>query len=254
MRASLLRAIPWVAAGAALLAFVAPGCGIGGDDLFGGTSAASRAATSGSGAASTGGDSGNGGESSGPGPGPGTQSSGPGPAPGAGGLGGAPSRGPGGAPTAPASTAEASSAMSSSSGPLPDPPLECGAVDCVLGQESCCWDANEWNGAPQGECVTGGPFTDNCNTDYVFIEAGAETRVECQLPEHCPGQVCCGHRNVYGQGQETFAYYDITTCQDFCDNDDRILCNPMGPDDCPSGSSCTPSMLLPPGYSICSFN
>jgi hypothetical protein len=128
-------------------------------------------------------------------------------------------------------------------------------VSCVLGQESCCWDANQWNGAPQGECVTGGVFTDNCNTDYVlFVEAGAETRIECQLPEHCPGQVCCGHRNVYGQGEDAFVYYDITTCQSTCDNDDRILCNPMGPDDCPGGSSCNPSTLLPSGYHVCSFN
>jgi len=51
-----------------------------------------------------------------------------------------------------------------------------------------------------------------------------------------------------------FVYYDSTTCQQSCDNDDRVLCDPNGPDVCPGPSTCTASTLLPPGYFVCSFN
>jgi hypothetical protein len=248
MRASLLRSIPWVASGAALMALLAPGCGIGGDDLFGGTGTSSGTATSGSGASGTGASSGNGGDSSGPGPASGTPSAGPG-----GGHGGDPSSGPGGAPSGPASSsADASSAQSSSSGPRPVPPLHCGAQECEFGAESCCWDAQEWNPGPQGVCVTGGPLDDDCNTDFNFGQFGAETRIECQLPEHCPGEHCCGHRNVFDA--IGFAYYDTTSCEPSCDDPNRILCDPNGPDVCPAGWSCGESTLLPPGYFICTGN
>lgn len=260
MRASLFRSIPSLAfAGAALAAAVAQGCGLSGDDLFGGTSEGTTgagASGSGVGAAGSVGPNGSGGDSSGPGPASGTDSSGPGPGPGAGGQGGEPSSGPGpgGAPNGPASTAEASVVASSSSGPPPDPAVDCNGSSCVIGSETCCWDTNDWNGGPQGECVTGSPFDDGCSTEYFFGEMGAETRIECQLPEHCPGQVCCGHRTIVENGQNDWAFYSTTVCESFCGGNDRVLCDPNGPDVCPGGTSCQPSTLLPPGYFVCAGN
>ena len=98
--------------------------------------------------------------------------------------------------------------------------LPCGDGDCPFGgQNACCWDAYQLNGRPQGECVQGSPVTDGCTTDFTGI--GAETRIECALPDQCDGKLCCAHR-AYFQGT---SYYDETRCSNECIWPDVVICD-----------------------------
>ena len=160
-------------------------------------------------------------------------------------------------------SSSSSSAQSSSSGPMPPPVMvTCGDVLCpVEGQSACCWDEYEFNAAPRGECVTGPDDNDNCATDFGNPDQGVpgfETRIECQIPAHCPeGTVCCGELTQTNNGN----WYNLTRCAATCEyGPHRVLCDPQAPDsDCPmvdigngpEQPNCLPSTILPDGYFIC---
>lgn len=133
-------------------------------------------------------------------------------------------------------------------GPITGITLAChNAGDCLVPPSSaCCW----YNG-PQnqdtGTCIQGPPDQATCNTSPNFPE-GYRTRIECQLPSHCPqGTVCCGN---FVQGQ----YYADVTCQADCNS--VTLCDGTYPDPaanpaCQPGEMCQQSGSLPQGYFIC---
>ncbi|MDI1448797.1 hypothetical protein [Polyangium sp. 6x1] len=167
--------------------------------------------------------------------------------------------GQGGAGNGPASSSS-SSMQSSSSGPMPVSMVACGDVVCpVGGQAACCWDEYDFNDPPQGECVSGPDDADNCETDFGGNgQPGFESRIECQLPEHCPaGTVCCGDLMQTQNGN----WYPLLRCAATCDYPaQRVVCDPQAPDtDCPviqTGqgpvqTTCQPSTILPDGYNIC---
>jgi hypothetical protein len=153
--------------------------------------------------------------------------------------------------------------QSSSSGPMPPPVMVgCGDVECpVDGQSACCWDEYNYNDPPQGECVSGPVDNDNCATDFGDNNNGVpgfETRIECQLPEHCPqGTVCCADLTQTQNGN----WYNYIRCAATCDYpQQRVLCDPQAPDNvCPTvqtgngpvQTTCQGSTILPPGYNIC---
>ena len=124
------------------------------------------------------------------------------------------------------------------------------SIDCGYGltcpqepNSACCWYAFQ----EDGECIQGPPSPQTCNTSTQ--NDGYHTRIECQLPEHCPGgQVCCGNREPTGQGSN---YYTEITCEAFCALPDIVMCDPTNPD-CPIGTACKPSGSLPEGFSVCS--
>jgi hypothetical protein len=118
------------------------------------------------------------------------------------------------------------------------------AITCPHEMDSaCCW----YSLLEQGQCIQGPPDPATCNTADEF--GGHRTRIECQLPSHCPqGTVCCGDRVPIGSG---LVYYANVTCMAQCPSTDRILCDPMNPS-CPNGDPCVASMLLPAGYFVCS--
>jgi hypothetical protein len=132
--------------------------------------------------------------------------------------------------------------------------VDCGeALTCEIGVEkACCW--RDYADPESGECVQGPPDNDNCTSG----ENGRQTRIECQLPEHCPvGTVCCGVRESLNNNP----WYASTMCQADCPFPDIVLCDLDGEQapDCPvviSGGQpvqtiCKPSQLLPPGYLVC---
>lgn len=149
-----------------------------------------------------------------------------------------------------------SSASTSTSGPTTTSAVTTGqttvttgpepvVVDCrgggacpVEGGGVCCWD----NQQQSGECV---PAAEQCQgSQFEPLVA-----ISCQLPEQCPNQVCCAHR-AFPSNQSP---YIDTTCDDQCENPDRVVCDPNAPQ-CPMGASCIQSSLLPAGYFICSPN
>jgi hypothetical protein len=69
--------------------------------------------------------------------------------------------------------------------------------------------------------------------------------VSCDGPEDCPvSQVCCGSRS----GGE----YELLECDDSCNGQDQyIVCDPAGPDQCTGTDNCEPSISLPEGYEVC---
>ncbi|MDC3956639.1 hypothetical protein [Polyangium jinanense] len=158
-------------------------------------------------------------------------------------------------------SSSSSSVQSSSSGPMPPAVMvACGDVSCaVQGQSACCWDEYDFNDPPQGECVSGPDDNDNCSTDFGGNgQPGFESRIECQLPEHCPaGTVCCGDLMQTQNGN----WYPLLRCAATCTYpEQRVVCDPQAPDtDCPvvqTGqgqvqTTCQPSTILPDGYSIC---
>ncbi|MDI1435269.1 hypothetical protein [Polyangium sorediatum] len=167
--------------------------------------------------------------------------------------------GQGGAGNGPSSSS--SSTQSSSSGPMPPVVMvACGDVVCpVSGQSACCWDDSNYNDPPQGECVSGPDDNDNCATEFGGNgQPGFESRIECQLPEHCPaGTVCCGDLTQTQGGN----WYPLLRCAATCTYpQQRVICDPQAPDtDCPviqTGQgpvqmTCQPSTILPDGYNIC---
>ena len=97
---------------------------------------------------------------------------------------------------------------------------------------------------------------DDCHTAETS-DAGLETRIECQLPAHCPqGQVCCGQRAQLS-GQTVYVH---VTCESQCEWTDVTLCDPQAPV-CPEietqggkvQTTCVDSGLLPDGYFVCGF-
>jgi hypothetical protein len=131
--------------------------------------------------------------------------------------------------------------------------LACGDTSCpVGGQNACCFDNYKVNPAPQAECVSGPVENDNCFTG----QGQFETRIECQLPEHCPaGTVCCGDLNSTQNGN----WYSIVRCVAQCPYPGEItLCDPASPQ-CPVVMTqngqvqtvCQQSSILPDGYSVC---
>lgn len=152
-----------------------------------------------------------------------------------------------------ASSSSSSSSMASSSSGGPAAMVACGDTSCPIGpDQACCYDNYEINPPPQGECVTGPVDNDNCSTGTT----GRESRIECQLPEHCPsGTVCCGDLNNSQNGN----WYGIVRCVAQCPYPGEItLCDPQNPQ-CPvvqTGQGpvqtvCGTSMILPPGYAVC---
>ncbi len=127
-----------------------------------------------------------------------------------------------------ASSSSSSMASSSSGGPLPM--VACGDTTCAIGtDQACCYDNYELNAPPQGECVSGPVENDNCQTGAT----NRESRIECQLPEHCPsGTVCCGDLNTSQNGN----WYSIVRCVAQCPYPGEItLCDPQNPQ-CPARS------------------
>jgi hypothetical protein len=161
--------------------------------------------------------------------------------------------GEGGAGQGGATQSASSSSMASSSSGGPVATLACGDMTCpVGGQNACCYDEYELNGAPQAECVSGPPADDNCSAS----QDGYETRIECQLPEHCPADmICCADLKQTQNGN----WYSTLACATECTwPGNRVICDPMNPD-CPlvpfEGQQvqtvCQASNILPDGYSIC---
>ncbi|AKT39077.1 hypothetical protein [Chondromyces crocatus] len=120
------------------------------------------------------------------------------------------------------------------------PPLDCGdKLECPLeGDGACCWRSGQGSGV----CIDGPANPATCNTSPG--PSNRRTRIECQVPEHCPtGSVCCGTL----QGN----YYTQTVCTAQCADPAITLCDPVAPN-CPaSAPDCVSSSLLPPGYYVC---
>jgi hypothetical protein len=150
--------------------------------------------------------------------------------------------------------AGAGSSMTTGSGGPNAMALECGNSTCPVGGEnSCCWDNYEQHGQPQAQCAVGGIDDDDCMTPH--NNAGYETRIECQLPSHCPaGQLCCALRE-----DANTALYDETSCQQDCAYPHIVLCdqNTVCPDLPTQGGSvqgvCKQSQLLPSNYTVCGY-
>ncbi len=148
-----------------------------------------------------------------------------------------------------------SSSVSSSSGEPIMGDIACGGTTCPIGLESaCCSDHYQTNSSPFVECVTGPPSNDSCNT--AGGANGYETRIECQLPSHCPqGTVCCGNIETIS----VFTWYVTLSCAATCAWPDTVVCDPMNPMNCPVVDNnstmvqtvCAASDLLPPEYGVC---
>jgi hypothetical protein len=104
--------------------------------------------------------------------------------------------------------------------------------------------------------VNATPANDNCKTyDNGPNFGGWQTRIECQTSAECGvGQSCCATRIQIGLNK---FYYSDVKCQNDCAWPDVKLCDPNNPSSmCPVvgqvQTTCQPSTLLPPGYSVCS--
>ncbi len=139
----------------------------------------------------------------------------------------------------PATTTSGPQTATVTTGPDPSSLVDCGdAGACsVEGDGICCW----YDEAKSGECQ---PNDEQCQSS-----AGTSlTAIECQLPDQCPGEVCCAHRLF----PSTQSPYDATYCTNLCVAPDRVVCDPVNPV-CDPGLTCKASTLLPPGYHICTF-
>lgn len=106
--------------------------------------------------------------------------------------------------------------------------VSCNGQSCslTLGQE-CCVSA--WV-PPQFQCQNLG-------------KSCAGTRVRCDGPEDCFGQVCCAIPNSAGDAIKQLL------CRDTCGPMERRVCT-SAPNSCPNGQQCQPSALLP-SQSVC---
>jgi hypothetical protein len=196
---------------------------VGGSGGDGGGGAATGGTTTSGGGGQTGGDGGAGATSTGGG--------------GAGGVGGA--AGGGGA---------TSSSSSSATGTVSDM-LACDGTSCPIGgNNACCWDEYQGHSAPWGECIDEAPGGTGCRT-AANANNGLETRIECQYPSQCPGEVCCAQLNTSVGGQP---FYPVVSCQATCGGVNATLCDPIAPA-CGAGEDCIQSSLLPPGYTVCAL-
>lgn len=133
--------------------------------------------------------------------------------------------------------------------------IACGGGTCPIGVDSaCCFDHYMSNSPPYEVCVTGAPSVDDCNT--AGGTNGYETRIECQLPSHCPqGTVCCGNHETI-----VISWYTTLSCAATCTWPDTIVCDPMDANTvCPvvndngmmRQTTCTTTDLLPAPYAVC---
>jgi hypothetical protein len=96
----------------------------------------------------------------------------------------------------------------------------------TAGDAKCCLP--QGMGAPM--CIPSGMCGNNT------------TRVECDEPSDCPGQICCG---TFSMGD-----YQVLQCQNSCNGGGQIIvCDNNG--DCSGNDTCGQSGLLPTGYQIC---
>jgi hypothetical protein len=135
---------------------------------------------------------------------------------------------------------------SSSSGPPPG--LSCGNQTCTSTSDVCCFDSQSQ--PPHANC-TG---ADDCKSGGVNQ---FPTAISCQVPSQCSSGICCAVR-YFNSDQLP---YETTECANQCPLPDRYICDISNPD-CPTYQDqmgnpvqtyCKPSMILPPGYYICSF-
>lgn len=156
-----------------------------------------------------------------------------------------------------AGSSSSSSASSTSNGAPIMGDIACGSEICPIGVESaCCSDHYKMNSNPFVECINGPPSNDGCNT--AGGASGYETRIECQLPAHCPpGTVCCGNIETILM---VATWYPTLSCTTSCIWPDTVVCDSMSPNnDCPivndNGkmvqTACATSELLPPNYTVC---
>lgn len=105
----------------------------------------------------------------------------------------------------------------------------CANQPCQSG-EICCFDT-------QGQ----GDFcgqTGQCG--FGFIE------LQCNGPEDCPGQVCCGTID-----QQMNPPYTGLQCQATCDQQNEVVICGNNPNICMNGTQCKPSQVLGQGYNVC---
>jgi len=154
------------------------------------------------------------------------------------------------------SSASSSSSVASSSGAPIMGDIACDGEICPVGTESaCCSDQFKINSKPFMECVNGPPSDDGCNT--AGGANGYETRIECQIPAHCPpGTVCCGNFDTI----LSVNWYSTLSCTTSCTWPDTVVCDPNSSiNDCPVvnidgkmvQTACTATDLLPLGYAVC---
>ena len=103
---------------------------------------------------------------------------------------------------------------------------------------SCC--VGDGTGA---ECV---PLSQLCVCTGILCNT---TRIRCDGPEDCPGQLCCAELGF------TSGDVERLICRNDCANDfvgttRREVCHPGG-QACQNGSKCEPFASLPPGYALC---
>ncbi len=114
--------------------------------------------------------------------------------------------------------------------PPPSTTLPCGAgqPDCPTGGQEVC-------------CVTGdiGNLSFGC-TDKAMCTG---TPISCTSTADCAGAICCGVET----GSGTATRYVHVSCAATCDG--VYFCDPAA-NDCPNGTACSASMLLP-GYFVC---
>lgn len=126
-----------------------------------------------------------------------------------------------------------------------DPGIFCGKdgngndVFCVVNQQACCAPAVPPGDVPPYKCVSGGG---TC----------AGTRIACDDTADCPGKICCGS---YDPNQQR---YTEVACRSSCSgqgpNGTQLIrmCDPvLSPSDCPNGTICKESGILP-GFYYCS--
>lgn len=124
--------------------------------------------------------------------------------------------------TAASSTADAATtvAASSSSG-VPTTDVFCNGAACGPNQV-CCISFIEDHCEANGAC-------------------GFDGEMQCNGPDDCPGQKCCGKKNV--------AAWESSTCKPQCTNGEVVMCFDA-PATC-GGGQCKPIMDLGQGWASC---
>jgi hypothetical protein len=100
-------------------------------------------------------------------------------------------------------------------------------------------------------CVTGnamqGTQTDNCEPSGTSCTGG--TPVRCASPADCPsGQICCGTEQTVGN---VVSYIDVVCATTCALSNQRIFCDQMTTDPCPTTAPTCALSTLMPGYNVC---